>query len=105
MSLSLWSAVLGIRGRDARWTVRAILNVWMLMTPVIYPLSAVPDGYRTVAELNPFTAPMEMVRRALFGAGDVTALGLGVTAGFAIVVGGLGLMFFCRHEATALDHV
>jgi lipopolysaccharide transport system permease protein len=104
-SLSLWTAVYGARGRDARWSVRAVLNVWLLLTPVIYPLSAVPAGYRTAAELNPVTAPMEMLRRALFGVGDVTALGVGVCAGFILVVGGLGLLFFGRHEANALDNL
>ncbi len=103
ISLSLWTAVLGTHLRDTRWTVRAVLGVWMLLTPVIYPLSAVPDGYRTAAELNPLTAPMEMIRTALFGVGDVTSLAVGVTIGFVAVVGALGLVWFGRAEATALD--
>ncbi len=105
IALSAWTAVFGARGRDARFTVRAVLGVWMLLTPVIYPLSAVPSGYRTAAELNPLTAPMEMVREAVFHNGDVTTLGLSVSVGFIAVVGALGLAFFARSEATAMDYV
>lgn len=104
LSLSLWTSIFGAHGRDARWTVRAVLGVWMLLTPVIYPLSAVPDGFQTVAQINPMTAPMEMVRQALFGNADVTTLSLAVTVATIAVVGSLGFAFFNRSESTALDY-
>ncbi len=104
-SLSLWTAPFGAHGRDARWTVRAIMHIWLLLTPVIYPLSAVPEPYRNVAEFNPLTAPMEMVRDAMFGNGDVTGLSIGVTIAMILVVGSLGLRFFNRSEALALDYL
>jgi lipopolysaccharide transport system permease protein len=105
LSLSLWTSIPGARGRDTRWSVRSVLGVWMLLTPVIYPLSAVPHGVRTAAELNPMSAPMEMVREAVFGNGEVTATGLLATAGATALIGTLGLMFFSRSEKTALDYM
>ena len=51
------------------------------------------------------TAPMEMVREAMFGNGDVTPLGLGVTGGAILIIGSLGLWFFNRSESTALDYL
>jgi lipopolysaccharide transport system permease protein len=105
LSLSSWTSIFGAHGRDARWTVRAVLHFWMLFTPVIYPLSAVPEKFKTIAELNPMTAPMEMARKAVFNTGDVTTLSVAVSLGFILVVGTLGLMFFSRSGATALDYL
>jgi lipopolysaccharide transport system permease protein len=102
--LGLWTSVPGATGmRDVRWTVKAILSVWFLLTPVIYPLSAVPAKFQTIAQLNPMTAPMEMMRKAMFGVGDVTVEGLAVTIGTIVIVGTFGLLFFSRSEAAALD--
>jgi lipopolysaccharide transport system permease protein len=102
-SLSLWTSVPGAKTRDTRWTVRAVTNVWFYLTPVIYPLSAVPSGFKTVAECNPMTTPMEMVRQAMFSTGEITVTGLSVSLGTIAVVGSLGLVFFSRYEAAALD--
>lgn len=103
LSLSLWTSVPGMHGRDTRWGVRAVLHVWLLLTPVIYPLSAVPASFKTAAECNPMTTPMEMVRKAVLGRGEVTLTGLVVTLGTIAVVGSLGLIFFNRSEATSVD--
>jgi lipopolysaccharide transport system permease protein len=104
-SLCLYTAVFGTHGRDTRFAVRSVLHVWMLLTPVIYPLSAVPAQFKTVAECNPMSMPMEMVRDGLFHNGDITALGLAVTIGTIVVVGFFGLRFFNRSEAMALDYL
>jgi lipopolysaccharide transport system permease protein len=82
-----------------------VLNLWMLLTPVIYPLSAVPEQVKTAAELNPMTAPMEMVRDAVFDNGDVTSTSLLASLGAVAVIGTFGLMFFSRSEKTALDYM
>ncbi|OAI40145.1 hypothetical protein AYO39_01955 [Actinobacteria bacterium SCGC AG-212-D09] len=102
-SLSSWTSPFGVRGRDARWTVRAILHFWNLLTPVIYPLSAVPAEFKTIAEINPMTAPMEMIREAVFDKGDITTTSLASTIGTIAIVGSLGLVFFTRSETKALD--
>jgi lipopolysaccharide transport system permease protein len=103
ISLSLWTSIPGMHGRDARWTVRAILHVWMLLTPVIYPLSAVPAKYQKIELFNPMTAPMEAVRKSIFDKGIVTATGVASTVVAIAVIGGFGLVFFNRREAVALD--
>jgi lipopolysaccharide transport system permease protein len=103
LSLSLWTSIPGMHGRDARWTVRAILHVWMLLTPVIYPLSAVPAQYQKLDLFNPMTAPMEAVRKSIFDKGTVTVTGVTSTVVAILVIGGFGLVFFNRREAAAVD--
>jgi lipopolysaccharide transport system permease protein len=105
LCLGLWTSVLGAQARDVRWTVRSITGVWYLFSPVIYPLSALPGGFKTAAQFNPMTAPMEMVRQALFSTGEVTLTAVAVTVGAIAVVSFFGLIFFSKSEAAALDYL
>lgn len=105
LAIGLWTSVYGAQARDVRFGLSYVLNVWIFLTPVLYPLSIVPDKYRTLAELNPMTAPVEMVRFGLFGTGGVPLLGLGATVATIAILGGFGLWFFIRSEAAALDNL
>lgn len=105
LSIGLWLSIYSARARDVRWTLRYALSFWFLITPVIYPLSQVPSGYRTAAELNPMAAPIEMIRYGLLGVGHFPPLALAVSIAAILVVGGGGLWFFNRSEASALDNL
>lgn len=105
LTTGLFTSVYGAQARDVRFSLNYLLGVWYFFTPVIYPLSAVPSGFRTVAELNPVTAPVEMVRFGMLGTGGVPATGLAITIATILVLGAAGLRFFLRSEAEALDHL
>ena len=105
LSLACWTSVYGAYARDVRFGMGYALSFWYFLTPVIYPLSAVPENLRTLASLNPMTTPIEMVRLGVFGKGEVLASGLASTGLVILVIGGLGLWFFDRSEARALDSV
>lgn len=105
LSIGLWTSIYGAQARDVRFGVNYGLSFWFFLTPVIYPLSEVPEDLSAVANLNPITAPLEMIRLGLFGFGQVTGSGLLSTALAIVVVGGSGLWFFNRSEAAALDSI
>lgn len=105
ITLSMFTAIYGAQARDPRFLVRYALNVWYFATPVIYPLSAVPPRWVNLAQLNPMATPMEMVRHGLFGVGTVELRGVLVSIGAIVVVGFLGMRFFGRSEAKALDYL
>jgi lipopolysaccharide transport system permease protein len=49
--------------RDIPQTLAVVLNIWMYLTPIIYPASAIPENWRNlVFWLNPMTAIVEMYR-------------------------------------------
>lgn len=103
--IGLLLAPFGARGRDARFGVMYATGFWFFLTPVIYPLSALDGTGRTLALLNPVTAPMELVRDGLLGVGEVPALALAssiVGAGTALAV---GLWYFSKAEAASIDHL
>jgi len=102
-SFGLWLSVLGAQARDVRFVLRYILGFWFFLTPVIYPLAAVPENLRWLAAVNPVTAPVEMVKYGLLGTGGIPMEALAVTLGFIVVVATTGLAFFRRSEAAAVD--
>jgi lipopolysaccharide transport system permease protein len=105
LGMGLYLAVLGAYTRDTRFALSYILGFWFFLTPIIYPLSAIPEPYDVLGELNPVTAPIELVRVGLYGVGEVTPIALATTATVAVVSCVSGLIFFNRWEAAAMDHL
>src|SRR5262245_1684864 len=67
LGVSAWLAALNVRYRDVRYALPFLIQVWLFMSPVIYPSSMVPDQWRWVLSLNPLTGIIESFRAALFG--------------------------------------
>ena len=104
-SIGLWLAPLNARWRDVRILTRYVLMLWMYLTPVLYPLSALPSWMSFLAVLNPVAAPVELVKEGLIGAGDVRPEALAVTLATIAVVGGAGLWFFSVSAPGAVRRV
>lgn len=105
LALCGFTSPFAARARDVRFAVNYGMGFWMFLTPVIYPLSEVPDGYRTVIELNPLTAPIELFRIGVFDQGTVPLTAALSCAIFIAVLLPLGLGFFLKAEERSLDGV
>ncbi len=105
LGAGLLVASLTTRYRDLNFLVPFIVQLWMYATPVIYPLSAVPDGWRWLAVLNPATVPVEGLRQMLLGAGSLQMADVAVSAVLAALVLLAGLAAFGRVERTFIDTV
>jgi lipopolysaccharide transport system permease protein len=103
LAFGLWTSVLQARYRDVRYTLRYGMRFWFYFTPVIYPLSQIPEKWRWLAYLNPMTPIVEGFKWGVFGIGSpsVVALAMGGTLIVATLVG--GLWFFLTAEANAVD--
>jgi lipopolysaccharide transport system permease protein len=66
LGAGMWMAALNVKYRDVRYTLPFALQVWMLLTPVIYPVSFVPERWRWLLALNPLTGIIEGYRDAIF---------------------------------------
>jgi lipopolysaccharide transport system permease protein len=102
-ALSFFTSVWGETTRDMRFTLGQLFSVWYLLTPVLYPLSEVPEAYRGWMLLNPLAILVETFKWGLFGTGEFHPVAFGVTAAgiFVLMLGGLA--FFVRAEARAID--
>src|SRR5262249_18295398 len=67
LGVSAWLAALNVRYRDVRYGLPFLIQVWLFMSPVIYPSSRVPEQWRWVLALNPLTGIIESFRAGLFG--------------------------------------
>jgi lipopolysaccharide transport system permease protein len=81
------------------------IQLLMYVTPVIYPISAVPPAYRWIVELNPVTPIIEGFRRGFLGVGSVTESQLVGSFGLMLVVLIIGMVLFTRVERTFMDTV
>jgi lipopolysaccharide transport system permease protein len=93
------------RYRDLQHLVGFGVSLLMYGTPVIYPVSAIPDAYRSLIMANPLTPVVEAFRAAFLGAGSVSPGGLWYSAAWMAGLLVLGLLVFNRVEQTFMDTV
>ncbi len=93
------------RYRDLSHLVTFGVQLLMYLTPVIYPVSAVPARYQWLINLNPLTPVFEGFRVAFLGVGTVTLGQLGLSFGIMLTVLAAGLILFTRVERTFMDTV
>jgi lipopolysaccharide transport system permease protein len=67
LGLGLWLAALTVKYRDVRHALPFVLQLWMFLTPIIYPLDVVPEKWRWLMFFNPLTGIVEGLRAALTG--------------------------------------
>ena len=53
--------------RDVRFVIPFLLQFWMFASPVVYPASIIPEGYRWILQLNPMTGVIDAFRWAFLG--------------------------------------
>ncbi len=93
------------RYRDLRQLVSFGVQLLMYATPVIYPVSAIPEKYRLIILANPMTPIVESFRYAFLGAGTVRVGHLLYSTMFCVAVLFFGLILFNRVERTFMDTV
>jgi lipopolysaccharide transport system permease protein len=67
LGMGIWLSALNVRYRDVRYALAFVIQVWMFISPIIYPATLVPEEWRWVTMLNPLTGIIEGFRAALFG--------------------------------------
>ena len=91
--------------RDLRFLVTFGVQLLMYATPVIYPVSSIPERFRPLILANPVTPIVETFRYAFLGAGTLDLGHLIYSFVFMLVVVALGVVIFNRVEQTFMDTV
>jgi lipopolysaccharide transport system permease protein len=66
-AVGIFTSALNVKYRDIRHALPFAIQIWMFLTPVIYPVSFVPQQWRWVLRLNPLSGIIEGFRAAIFG--------------------------------------
>lgn len=105
MGMGMMISSVTTKYRDLKAMLPFVLPILMYATPVVYPLSQMPDKYRIFIELNPISAPIECFRIVCFRAGNVpwySYVSSGVFSLFCVIV---GLLLFNKTEKNFVDVV
>ena len=105
LAVSLWLSALNVLYRDVQYVIPFLVQLWMFVSPVIYPISKIPAGpLRTAFVLNPMTGVIGGFRWALLGQqfpGGYVWISLAVIGVLFIT----GLFYFKRIESVFADVV
>jgi lipopolysaccharide transport system permease protein len=91
--------------RDLTHLVGFGVSLWMYATPIIYPLSEIPERYRMFVLANPMTPLIETFKTVLLGVGSVNYLYLLYSFVFTIMLLAIGVLIFNKVERTFMDTV
>ena len=92
--------------RDLTILVEFGVQAWMYLTPVVYPLSTLGDGWmKSILMLNPVTTSIEMMRYAILGQGTLHMGYYGLSWVITALVAVFGIMIFNKVERTFMDTV
>lgn len=94
MGLSWFLASVGVYARDVSQVIGLGLTAMMFLSPVFYPIAALPEEYRVLMYLNPLTSTIENVRQVLYWGEliDFYSWSLELVAG--AIVAWLGFVWF-----------
>ncbi|HEX2853362.1 MAG TPA: ABC transporter permease [Opitutaceae bacterium] len=82
-----------------------LMQLWVYVTPLMYPLSKIPEKWQWVAVVNPLTCIVEAFRAMLLGTPGVSTGQYGVSVAITVVLSVAGLLMFQRTARTFIDYV
>jgi lipopolysaccharide transport system permease protein len=91
--------------RDVKYALPLVIQLWLYATPIIYPLSLVPERFRTYYMLNPMAGIIETYRNVLVKGMAPDGFYMGIAAAGAVLLFVLGYWYFKRIEMTLADVV
>lgn len=94
MGFSWFLAATGVFVRDIAQTTGIATTVLMFLSPVFYPISALPKEYQGFLLLNPLTFVIEQARQVLIWGRVPDWLGLGIHCVVSLVFAWMGFWWF-----------
>ena len=91
--------------RDLTFLMGFLIQLWMYATPVIYPISAIPERWRFLAVLNPVASIVESYKYAFFSTGIIKSSYFIVSITMTLFILFTGILIFNKIERTFIDTV
>lgn len=105
MGLTFWISALDSQFRDIRAALPFLLQVWMFATPIMYPVTIIPERLHTLYYLNPLVTQVELFRWALLGGQAPSMVCILTAAVCSTIIFISGLLFFNKIEGTLIDRI
>jgi lipopolysaccharide transport system permease protein len=96
LGIGFVTSIWGETARDARFTMAQVITVWFLLTPILYPASALTPQQQRWLVLNPVASYVEAFKYGLFGTQPPDPYRFGSALALTAIVFGFCLWFFLR---------
>jgi lipopolysaccharide transport system permease protein len=105
LAIGLWLSALNVKYRDISYVIPFLIQLWLFLTPVAYPITIIPDRWRLLYSLNPMVGVVEGFRWALLGQQNLSwnLMLVSILLILALFIG--GLLYFRRMEFEFADVV
>ncbi len=105
IGVGLWLSAMNVQYRDIRYVIPFLVQVWMFVSPVIYPVSIVKGKYQWLLALNPMGGLIKAYRASILGHQPIDWSLLGISTLIILVILVSGLFYFRRMERVFADVV
>jgi lipopolysaccharide transport system permease protein len=103
--IGLFFGALNVRYRDVRFIVPFLVSTLIFLTPVIYPVSLVPQRYQWILYVNPMTGVIQTMRAGTLHQGAIPWSMLLISVASLVCAFVLGLFYFLREERSFADYI
>ncbi|WP_413782531.1 ABC transporter permease [Anaeroselena agilis] len=105
MGCGILISALTTKYRDLTFVLGFGIQLWMYATPIVYPLSQVPEAWKSLYLLNPMAAVIETFRYGFIGAGSLDLWQSCLSFGLSVTILAVGILLFNRVEKTFMDTI
>jgi lipopolysaccharide transport system permease protein len=105
LSLGIIITSMTTKYRDLRFLIQFAVQLLMYASPIVYPLSIVPDKFKTLMLLNPITSIIETFKYGFLGSGVFSWFNLLYSTIIIVVLFVFGVLIFNRVEKSFVDTV
>ncbi len=103
VGFGLWFSALNVKYRDIQYVIPFLIQIWMFVTPVIYPKSLFGEKWGWLLLLNPMGGVIEAFRPAVLGHLPIPWASLFVSSAIGLAVFAGGVFYFRRVERYFAD--
>lgn len=103
LGVGLILSTANVKYRDVGHAIPFLIQIWMFLSPIVYPVSLVPEQWKVLYGLNPMAGVIEGFRWALLGKAvpDLMVMGASIGVFMGVLIGGLA--YFRKMEREFAD--
>ena len=103
LGVGMFFAALNVKYRDVKQIVPFLLSIGLFVTPVIYPVTSIPQRFQWLLYLNPMTAVINMMRSSILGTSPINWKLTGLSVFVSLVAFVIGFIYFKSTEREFAD--
>jgi len=91
--------------RDLKFALTFGIQLWMFLSPVVYPLSQIPEQYRIFYVFNPMVSVIELFRKAFLGQSSILPIHIIISVTVTVFFLIVGIVLFSKIEKNFMDTI